>query len=134
MMLLICDDCIRNECDAGSAMPSLFSSHFSTDPKTLSSGSASSPPARCRPRIQYVAVVSAALDAICCVSSLSRDRLLTPGKGQSGYSVCMVNFRKVVIRQKVGSHRNSHPVIYPRGYMVAYYHHVNDDCRGKSSE
>ena len=50
-------------------------------------------------------------DAICCVSSLSRDRPLTLIKGRFAYFLAVVNFRKVVICRKVGSHRNSHPVI-----------------------
>lgn len=82
-----------------------------SDPKTLSSGSASSPPARSGPATQDVAVFSADIDAICCVPPLPRDRPLTTLKGRYGYSVCVVYFRKVVISQKVGSGRNDHPVI-----------------------
>ena len=82
-----------------------------SDPKTLSSGSPSDPPALCGPLTQYVAVLSAAGYAICCVNPLPRDRPLNTGKGRYGYSVCVVYFRKVVISQKVGSGRNDHPVI-----------------------
>ena len=86
-------------------------SHFSGDPKTLSSGSPSDPPALCGPLTQYVAVLSAAGYAICCVNPLPRDRPLNTGKGRFAYSLTVVHFRKVVISQKVGSGRNDHPVI-----------------------
>lgn len=61
------------------------------------------PQARSGPMTQDVAVPSAANDAICCVPALPRDRPLTPIKGRCGYSVCVVNFRKVAIFMKVGS-------------------------------
>ena len=86
-------------------------SHFSGDPKTLSSGSPSDPPALCGPLTQYVAVLSAAGYAICCVNPLPRDRPLTTLKGRYGYSLTVVHFRKVVIRKKIGSAGNGHPVI-----------------------
>lgn len=60
-------------------------------------------------------------------------RPLHTGKRRFAYSVCVVHFRKIVIRQKVGSHRNGHPVIYRRVYMTAYYHPENEDGLGKSS-
>ncbi len=53
-------------------IPASFSS-FCTDPKKGSPGSDSAPPARSGPETQDVAVLSAARDAICCVSSLPRD-------------------------------------------------------------
>ncbi|MHB7123510.1 hypothetical protein ACYCG9_26360, partial [Klebsiella pneumoniae] len=60
---------------------------------------------------QDVAVFPAVSDHICCAPPLPRDRPLTTLKGRCGYSVRMVHFRKVVIRQKVGSSRNGHSVI-----------------------
>ncbi|HFI5903784.1 TPA: hypothetical protein ACGRQW_004773, partial [Escherichia coli] len=74
-------------------------------------GSAFRPPARCGPATQDVAVFSAGCDAICCVLPLPRDRPLTTIKGRYGYSVCVVHFRKVEVRQKIGSDRNGRPVI-----------------------
>jgi len=38
------------------------------------------------------------------------------------YSLTVVRFRKTFNKQKIGSHRNGHPVISKRGYMDAYYH------------
>lgn len=81
------------------------------DPKTHCSGSPSDPPALCGPLTQYVAVLSAAGYAICCVNPLPRDRPLTTGKGRFAYSLTVVHFRKVVIRRKIGSAGNGHPVI-----------------------
>lgn len=69
-------------------------SHFSGDPKTLSSGSAFLPPARSGPATQDVAVFPAEDDARCCVPPLPRDRPLTTLKGRFAYSVCVVHFRK----------------------------------------
>ena len=98
-------------------------SHFSTaDPKTPSSGSLRTPPARSGPATQDVAVFPADSDPICCVPPLPRDRPLTTGKGLCGYSLTVVHFRKVVIRTKIGSAGNGHPVIYLCGCMPAYYH------------
>ena len=78
----------------GYAAHILFSHFFTVDPKTPSSGSAGTPPARSGPLTQYVAVFSAENDAICCVSPLPRDRPLTTLKGRFAYSVCVVHFRK----------------------------------------
>lgn len=86
-------------------------SHFSGDPKTLSSGSAFRPPVRSGPETQDVAVFPADDDAICCVPPLPRDRPLTTGKRRFAYSLTVVHFRKVVIRKKIGSAGNGHPVI-----------------------
>ena len=86
-------------------------SHFSGDPKTLSSGSDSAPPARSGPATQDVAVFLADDDAICCVPPLPRDLPLTTGKRRFAYSLTVVHFRKVVIRKKIGSAGNGHPVI-----------------------
>lgn len=82
------------------------------DPKKGSSGSSFRPPARSGPLTQYVAVLSSACNAICCVHSLPHVHSLSTLKGRYAYSVCVVHFRKVLIRQKIGSHRNGHPVIY----------------------
>ncbi|HDE0995025.1 TPA: hypothetical protein PCA86_005562, partial [Klebsiella pneumoniae] len=71
----------------------------------------SAPPARSGPETQDVAVFPAVSDHICCAPPLPRDRPLTTLKGRCGYSVCVVHFRKVVIRKKIGSAGNGHPVI-----------------------
>ncbi|ENZ7830151.1 hypothetical protein ACK1NP_005252 [Klebsiella pneumoniae] len=95
----------------GYAVHILFS-HFSTaDPKKGSSGSAGTAPARSGPATQDVAVFPAEDDAICCVPPLPRDRPLTTGKRRFAYSLTVVHFRKVVIRKKIGSAGNGHPVI-----------------------
>lgn len=78
-------------------------SHFSGDPKTLSSGSAFRPPVRSGPETQDVAVLPAEDDAICCVPPLPRDRPLTTGKRRFAYSLTVVHFRKVLNNGKVGS-------------------------------
>ncbi|UNC63198.1 hypothetical protein CAY71_26050 (plasmid) [Klebsiella pneumoniae] len=95
----------------GYAVHILFS-HFSTaDPKNTSSGSLRTPPAHSGPATQDVAVFPAKDDAICCVPPLPRDRPLTTGKRRFAYSLTVVHFRKVVIRKKIGSAGNGHPVI-----------------------
>ncbi len=81
------------------------------DPKTHCSGSAGTAPARSGQATQDVAVFPADDDAICCVPPLPRDRPLTTGKRRFAYSVCVVHFRKIVIRRKIGSAGNGHPVI-----------------------
>lgn len=86
-------------------------SSFCTDPKNTSSGSAGTAPARSGPETQHVAVFAADEDAICCVPPLPRDRPNPPIKGRFAYSLTVVHFRKVVICQKIGSHRNDLPVI-----------------------
>nr|QGW60092.1 hypothetical protein HPPIBGPI_00312 [Escherichia coli] len=63
-----------------------------------------------RPNTQDVAVFSDGDDAICCVPPLPRDRPLTTGKRRFAYSLTVVHFRKVVIRKKIGSAGNGHPV------------------------
>ncbi|MFM4174784.1 hypothetical protein AB8Q30_29915, partial [Klebsiella variicola] len=65
------------------------------DPISGCSGSPSDPPALCGPLTQYVAVLSAAGYAICCVNPLPRDRPLTTGKGRFAYSLTVVHFRKL---------------------------------------
>lgn len=89
----------------------MICSVFTSDPISGGPGSPSDPPALCGPLTQYVAVLSAAGYAICCVNPLPRDRPLTTGKGRFAYSLTVVHFRKVVIRKKIGSDRNGHPVI-----------------------
>ncbi|EOT1741615.1 hypothetical protein ACR98T_005373, partial [Klebsiella pneumoniae] len=76
-----------------------------------SSGSASAPPGRSGPETQYLAVLSAGCNAICCVPPLPRDRLLTTGKRRFAYSLTVVHFRKLHKVRKVGSNRNGRPVI-----------------------
>ncbi|TXW07669.1 hypothetical protein D4M60_24120 [Klebsiella pneumoniae] len=95
----------------GYAAHILFSHFFTADPKTPSSGSDSAPPARSGPATQDVAVFPADDDAICCVPPLPRDLPLTTGKRRFAYSLTVVHFRKVVIRKKIGSAGNGHPVI-----------------------
>lgn len=70
-------------------------SHFSGDPKTLSSGSASAPPARSGPATQDVVVLPDDSDARCCVFPLTCDRPLTTLKGRFAYSLAVVHFRKL---------------------------------------
>lgn len=86
-------------------------SHFSGDPKTLSSGSASAPTARSGQATQYVAVFSAERDAICCVPPLPRDPARSSKKPRFAYFLTVVHFRKLRNNIKVGSGRNGHPVI-----------------------
>lgn len=86
-------------------------SHFSGDPKTLSSGSAFRPPPLSGPATQDVAVFPADDDARCCVPPLPRDRPLITIKGRCGYSLTVVHFRKVVMGKKIGSAGKGHPVI-----------------------
>jgi hypothetical protein len=61
------------------------------------------------------------------------DRALHTGKRRFAYFPAVVHFRKVGIRQKVGSAGNGSPVIYRRGYMDAYCQPENDDGTGKLS-
>ena len=82
-----------------------------SDPKTLSSGSAFRPPVRSGPETQDVAVLPAEDDAICCVPPLPRDRPLTTGKRRFAFSLTVVHFRKLRKARKVGSGRNGRPVI-----------------------
>lgn len=81
------------------------------DPEIGCSGSAFRPPPRSGQATQDVAVFSAGNDAICCIPPLPRDRPLTTGKHRFAYSLTVVHFRKFVIRRKIGSTGNGHPVI-----------------------
>ncbi|HAY5076435.1 TPA: hypothetical protein MNE40_004717 [Klebsiella pneumoniae] len=95
----------------GYVEPMLYSLFSRSDPKKGSSGSASAPPGRSGPETQYLAVLSAGCNAICCVPPLPRDRLLTTGKRRFAYSLTVVHFRKLHKVRKVGSNRNGRPVI-----------------------
>ncbi|HBZ1141876.1 TPA: hypothetical protein MJD85_27070 [Klebsiella pneumoniae] len=95
----------------GYVEPMLYSLFSRSDPKKASSGSASAPPGRSGPETQYLAVLSAGCNAICCVPPLPRDRLLTTGKRRFAYSLTVVHFRKLHKVRKVGSNRNGRPVI-----------------------
>lgn len=68
------------------------------DPKKVSSGSASAPPARSGPETQDVAVFPADHDARCCVPPLPRNPVLRGRKDRFAYSLTMVHFRKVMNR------------------------------------
>ncbi|HBX7631212.1 TPA: hypothetical protein MIC22_28970 [Klebsiella pneumoniae] len=95
----------------GYAAHILFSHFFTADPKTPSSGSLRTPPAHSGPATQDVAVFPAVSDPICCVPALPRYPARGSGFWRFAYSLTVVHFRKVVICQKIGSHRNGHPVI-----------------------
>ncbi|EPO5483609.1 hypothetical protein ACUB3D_005265 [Klebsiella pneumoniae] len=95
----------------GYVEPMLYSLFSRSDPKKASSGSAGALPALSGQETQYLAVLSAGCNAICCVPPLPRDRPLTPIKGRCGYFVCVVHFRKLHKVRKVGSNRNGRPVI-----------------------
>ncbi|EPL2513495.1 hypothetical protein RFC80_004775 [Klebsiella pneumoniae] len=95
----------------GYVEPMLYSLFSRSDPKKGSSGSAFRPPARSGPATQDVAVFLADHDARCCVPALPRYPVLRGRKDRFAYSVCVVHFRKVVIRKKIGSAGNNHPVI-----------------------
>lgn len=68
----------------------------------------------------------AAISSVCCVLPRPRDPPPRAGKDRCGYSLAVLHFRKVSDTQKTGSPENSHPVIYPRGYMNVN-HQVSDD-------
>lgn len=95
-----------------------FSLFPRADPKNTSPGSSSSSPARRDPVTQDVAAQSDALATRCCVMTLPCDPARRGRKDRFAYSVCVVHFRKVVNRQKIGSHENSRPVILLRFYKL----------------
>ncbi|MDP9770788.1 hypothetical protein FJP64_22095 [Kosakonia cowanii] len=105
----------------------------SADPKSGSSGSADRHRPFTGPNPQHVVSDAAVYDPICCISHPDRDLLPSGRYCRFAYSLTVVHFRKVVIRQKTGSAGDGHPVIYLCGYVAAYYQAVNDRVRGKSS-
>lgn len=84
---------------------------FSSDPISGSLGSADRHPPPLHRPAQYVVAQSAAFATRCCVYPLPRDPARGSGKQRYDYSLTVVHFRKVVIRQKVGSHRKGEQVI-----------------------
>lgn len=119
----------------GYVQPMLTSLFFREDPKKCSSGSSSPAPARSGRRCPYpVFTVAFRRDDTPYVVfyPVPDDRVLHTGKRRFAYLPAVVHFRKVLIRQKIGSAGNWHPVIYRRGYMAAYYQPENDGGRGKS--
>lgn len=95
----------------GYAAHILFSHFFTADPKTPSSGSAGTAPARSGLETQDVAVFPADDDARCCVPPLPRDPARSSRKQCFAYFLTVVHFRKLRNNIKVGSGRNGHPVI-----------------------
>jgi len=71
-------------------------SHFSGDPKTLSSGSLRTPPAHSGPatQAQDVVVFSDDSDAICCIPHPIRDLLLNGRYCRFAFSQTVAHFRK----------------------------------------
>ncbi|MFZ5325466.1 hypothetical protein ACOY6L_19565 [Enterobacter roggenkampii] len=91
--------------------PAIIHLFSSRDPISGGSGSSLPAPARGGTRTQYVAVLSAVYNAICCIPYPDRD--LMPGGRycRFAYFLTVVHFRKVVNKQKIGSAGNGHPVI-----------------------
>lgn len=81
------------------------------DPEKGCSGSSETTPPLTGPETQDVEVLSADSDAICCVSPLPCDRLLTTGNKRFAYSLAVVHFRKIWNTPEIGSPENRHPVI-----------------------
>lgn len=76
------------------------------------------PPARHPPGNTACCVVNASLATGYCVRTLPCDPARRGRKDRFAYSLTVVHFRKVVNRQKIGSHENSHPVIRFRFYKL----------------
>lgn len=110
-----------------------FSPHHSVEIRLLPVPDLQKKLRRAEARWHSIWCVMDCISSSCCVSRPDRD----PPRGgrycRFAYSVCVVHFRKVVNRQKIGSPRNGHPVIYLRGYMDAYYKPENDNVLGKSA-
>lgn len=85
---------------------------FRSDPKKTSFGSSFNSTTRNNPMTQDVAAPSDANDTRYCVIHLPCDPVLRGRKDRFVYSLTVVHFRKVVNKQKIGSQKNKHPVIY----------------------
>lgn len=102
----------------GYVLPVLTSLIFSADPVSGCSGSSFLPPARSAPETQDVASLSADVATRYCVMNLPCDPARRGRKDRFAYSLTVVHFRKVANRQKIGSHENSHQVIWFRFYKL----------------
>jgi hypothetical protein len=89
----------------------LASFFFGADPKKVSSGSSFTPMTRSGPLTQYVAVLSAAKDAICCVTVLPRGLSPSGVKDRFASFLTVLHFRKYGNTQKIGSSGKNHSVI-----------------------
>jgi hypothetical protein len=73
------------------------------DPKKARPGSPEHAPARGGAETQHLVLQSDAYHTRCCVFALPRDPARRGRKGRFAYFVCVVHFRKVSYRAKVGS-------------------------------
>ncbi|HGD8094552.1 TPA: hypothetical protein ACI7G4_005145, partial [Escherichia coli] len=108
---LICDAYGIIESDDCGATETLFPSHFSADPVSVSYGSSSPSAQRYIPSAQHVVPYTVAHGTICCVVSLDCDAPRRGGKQRYDDFLSVVHFRKVVYSNKVGSIRNGNAVI-----------------------
>ncbi|KJX44679.1 hypothetical protein SG79_15830 [Enterobacter hormaechei subsp. xiangfangensis] len=84
---------------------------LSADPKTPGSGSAGNAPARHNKKTQDVPHRQMWFLLYIVFTPSPVIGLFPPTKGRCGYSLTVLHFRKVVIRQKVGSAGKGSPVI-----------------------
>lgn len=83
---------------------------ISRDPKKVSHGSSSSPSLRHSYETQYVALFSINYHE-CCVSPRVREPFISGRKDHFAYSLIVIHFRKLLNPIKIGSWKNSYPVI-----------------------